>query len=134
MKSHDTAFAKVNYSEPIDFFPPGLKYKPFEPTKNTKELAEIKESQKLFFNSQFNNLLKPNNHWASEDIGIRIETLLFDRVKQLCNGKVCSLISEMGIEIIVMNKSSFYKFIIQINFYLMISNFSMKDLQNWKST
>ena len=89
MKIHDEAFAQVNYSEPINYFPPSLNRRPFKQTNKTNQLAQIKEHQKLYFNSQFNNLIKPNQHWASEDIGIRIETLFSDRVKKLCNGIVC---------------------------------------------
>ena len=90
MKTHDEAFAKVDFSEPIYYFPPSLNHAPFRPTNKTNQVAQTKENQKLYFNSQFNNLLKPNQHWASEDIGIRIETLFSERVKKLCNGIVCS--------------------------------------------
>ena len=89
MKIHDVAFAKVNYSEPINYIPPSLNHEPFKLTNKTKQLVQTKERQESYFNSQFNNLIKPNQHWASEDIGIRIETLFSDRVKKLCNGIVC---------------------------------------------
>ena len=89
MKLHDFAFSKVNYSEPIFYPPPRLNHVPFKFTKKTRKLAQAKETQKQYYVSRFNNLMKPKMHFQSMDIGVRIETLFSDRIKELCNGKVC---------------------------------------------
>ena len=89
MKFHDDAFSKVNYSEPIFFPPPKLNHVPFKFTKKTRKLAQAKETQKQYYVSRFNNLMKPKMHFQSMDIGVRIETTFSDRIKELCNGKVC---------------------------------------------
>ena len=89
MKFHDDAFSKVNYSEPIFYPPPRLNHVPFKFTKKTRKLAQAKETQKQYYVSRFNNLMKPKMHFQSMDIGVRIETLFSDRIKELCNGKVC---------------------------------------------
>ena len=86
---HDDAFSKVNYSEPIFYPPPRLNHKPFKFTKKTRKLAQAKETQKQYYVSRFNNLMKPKMHFQAMDIGVRIETLFSDRIKELCNGKVC---------------------------------------------
>ena len=96
MKFHDEAFSKVNYNKPFYYQPPRLNNKPFKFTNWTRQLAQAKETHMQSYVSRFNNLMKPKMHFQSMDIGVRIETTFSDRIKELCNGKVCYCIDILG--------------------------------------